>query len=242
MGFRATLSELRERSLTPEIMDDPALEEREHLRALEGLERLNRFSLSARHVWSALAPIVAANPNQTLRVLDIATGAGDIPISLCKMAETRGVKLEIHACDISPRALEFARARASASKASVHFFSHNALLDSIPAGYDVITSSLFFHHLETAQAGDLLTQMGRSTRCGLVVNDLERSQVGWVLANVATRLLSSSPVVHVDGPLSVRAAFSLSEIGIMAKQAGLDNFKLQRRFPCRFVLSWFKNN
>ncbi len=80
--------------------------------------------------------------------------------------------------------------------------------------------------------------MGQAARHAVVVNDLERSRGGWILAQAATRLLSTSHVVHVDGPLSVRAAFSLTEIKQMAQDAGLNGCKIERRFPCRFVLGW----
>lgn len=240
MGFWASLRQLNQRALTPEIMDDPALDETEHLRALNGLERINRFSFSARHVWAKIEPAIRENPSRSLRVLDIATGGGDIPISLFKMASKYGAKLTLEACDISPRALEFARKRAEATKADVRFFVHDAVQNSVPDGYDIIISSLFFHHLQTEQAAKLLNGMGRMTRHSLVVNDLERGRWAWLLANAATRLLSSSHVVHVDGPLSVKAAFNLLEIRQMARDAGLDGCVLERRFPCRFLLSWNK--
>ena len=242
MGFWASLRHLNQRALTPEIMDDPSLDASEHLRALDGLERINRFSFSARHVWSKILPVIRENQNRPLRVLDIATGGGDIPISLYKMASKFGARLEFEACDISARALEFARQRADAEKAQVRFFVHDAVRNSVPEGYDIIVSSLFFHHLETAQAAKLLDGMGRMTRHSVVVNDLERGRGAWMLANVATRLLSSSHVVHVDGPLSVKAAFNLFEIRQMARDASLQDCVLERRFPCRFLLSWRKKS
>jgi 2-polyprenyl-3-methyl-5-hydroxy-6-metoxy-1,4-benzoquinol methylase len=239
MPFWVSLSQLKERSLTPEIMDDPALDESKHEHALRGLERINRFSRSARSVWSKIEPLLKANPQRTYRVLDIATGAGDIPIALSKLAAQYGDRLKIEACDLSSRAVEFAQKRARAANGAVRFFAHDVVSNSVPNGYDILTSSLFFHHLQTNQATELLKSMRSRANEAIVVNDLERSSGGWILANVATRLLSSSPVVHVDGPLSVKAAFSMPEIRQMANQAGLVNYALESRFPCRFLLSWY---
>lgn len=238
MPFWATLRQLNDRSLTPEIMDDPALDESEHVHALQGLERINRFSRSARLVWSKIEPLLKNDPQRTFRVLDIATGAGDIPIALSQLGAKYGDRLNVQACDVSPRAIEFAQKRAAAANASVRFFVHDVVANSVPDGFDILTSSLFFHHLQTGQAAQLLTSMRAEAKSAIVVNDLERSAVGWVLATVATRLLSTSHVVHVDGPLSVRAAFSLPEIRQMALNAGLMNPTIERHFPCRFLLSW----
>ncbi len=132
MGFWASWSHLNERSLTPEIMDDPGLAESEHVHALQGLERINRFSRSARLVWERIAPLLKKLPKRPLRVLDIATGAGDIPISLFQMAAKRGEQFEIEACDISPRAIAFAQVRAKLANAKDNFFVHDPVAECGP--------------------------------------------------------------------------------------------------------------
>jgi len=76
----------------------------------------------------------------------------------------------------------------------------------------------------------------------VLINDLVRARSGLILAYVATRLLTSSRVVHADGPQSVRAALTLNEVRALAERAGLDNCSLVRRWPCRFLLTWMRNN
>src|SRR5438128_111546 len=46
------LSTLRRRHRRPEIMDEPDLDAARHHHALRGLERINRWSGSARSLWS----------------------------------------------------------------------------------------------------------------------------------------------------------------------------------------------
>ena len=46
----------------------------------------------------------------------------------------------------------------------------------------------------------------------VVISDLRRSRSGFVIAWIGTRLLSRSPVVHYDGPVSVRAAWTIREL------------------------------
>jgi|SRR5579862_236076 len=238
MGLFKSIGRLSERFLVPEIMDDPALEKSEHIRALKGLETLNKFSRSSRLIWNQLRHLVDAKSAKPLRVLDIATGAGDVPIGLMKLAASAGAVLEVEACDFSARALEFARERASAAKVAVRFFEWNAVAQGVPGGYDAIVSSLFLHHLKTSDAANLLREMGRRARRMVVINDLVRSRTNYALAFAATRLLSRSRVVHEDGPQSIAAAFTVPEMKAMARDAELDGFEIKRRFPCRFVLSW----
>ena len=74
----------------------------------------------------------------------------------------------------------------------------------------------------------------------VLINDLIRSRVGYLLAYFGTRLLSRSRLVHVDGPLSVAAALTCSEALRLADRAGLKGASLSRHWPERFLLSWRK--
>ncbi len=114
----------------------------------------------------------------------------------------------------------------------------DALRQALPTGYDIITSSLFLHHLETPQAIDLLQRMGQAAGTMVLINDLIRSRLGYVLALIGTRVFSRSPIVHVDGPLSVRAAFTVCEARQLAEQAGLQGASIGWRWPFRFLLEW----
>src|SRR5437763_3343791 len=89
------------RRLQPEVMDQPGLDPVRHRQALAGLRRINFFSGSAGILWPPLAALAygAARP---VRVLDLATGGGDVPIRLWRRARRAGLPLEVEACDVSP--------------------------------------------------------------------------------------------------------------------------------------------
>ena len=221
----------------PEIMDDPLLDPAQHALALKGLRTINRISRSARIVWRPIREFMESRQLKILRVLDIATGAGDVPIALCSLAQRAGVSLALAACDRSATAIAEAKKLAAAARVDTEFFVLDALRDPLPSGYDVIVCSLFLHHLDRADAVALLRKMAAAAGRMVLVNDLRRSRGGLILAHAATRLLTSSPVVHVDGPRSVRAAYSIAEAAEMARAAGIQSATVERRFPFRFVLS-----
>jgi SAM-dependent methyltransferase len=229
---------LTRRRLTPEIMDDPALDGQRHMAALRGLARINRWSGSVGSVWSAIHALVRGWGGAGPRVLDIATGAGDIPVGLAERARRAGLQLQIDACDASPRALEHARQRAAQARVDVRFFQLDALRQDLPAEYDVLISSLFLHHLPDDAAVQLLRKMSQTSRHLVVVNDLLRDGRGLALAYLGSRVLTRSDVVHVDAVRSVRAAFSYEEVRGLAEQAGLRGATLQQRWPRRFLLTW----
>ena len=122
--------------------------------------------------------------------------------------------------------------------AHVRFFVLDALNGDLPTGYDVVSCSLFLHHLEEPDAILLLNRMATAARHLVLIDDLIRSRWGYLLALVGCHMLSGSHVVHVDGPTSVAAAFTPSEILALAKRAGLRGATLTRHWPQRFLLTW----
>jgi predicted nicotinamide N-methyase len=220
-----------------EIMDQPDLDRVRHFQALRGLERINFWSRSAAILWPPLVEL-ARRTGRPLRVLDVATGAGDVPIRVWQRAQAAGVALHIDGCDRSPDAVAFARDRAAVRRADVSFFVCDALGPPLPAGYDVVLSSLFLHHLEEDQAVNLLRRMAEAAGQMVLVNDLVRSRAGFLLAYLGTRILSRSAIVHTDGPRSVEGAFTLREARALAQRAGLAGAVVAKRWPCRFLLRW----
>jgi 2-polyprenyl-3-methyl-5-hydroxy-6-metoxy-1,4-benzoquinol methylase len=226
-----------QRRHSPEIMDQPDLAPERHHQALRGLARINWWSGSARLLWR---PMVACARQSRIppRLLDVATGGGDVPIRLWHQARHTGLQLTIAGCDRSPVAVDYARRRAQACQADVHFFEWDVLQDALPGHYDIVTSSLFLHHLAEEQAVELLQVMARAAQRLLLINDLVRSWGGYLLAYVGTRLLSASDVVHTDGPRSVEGAFTVTELLALARRAGLDEARVTRHWPCRMLLEW----
>jgi hypothetical protein len=75
-------------------------------------------------------------------------------------------------------------------------------------GFDVVTCSLFLHHLTSDQATNLLMRMAAAGRL-LLANDLRRCVSGYLMAQLACRCLTRSPIVRYDGPQSVANAFTI---------------------------------
>ncbi|HEY1376946.1 MAG TPA: methyltransferase domain-containing protein [Gemmataceae bacterium] len=230
------MAALRQRSVVPEEMDRPDLPADRHDHALRGLARLNWWSGSARILWRPIRRLAAEVSGRPLRLLDVACGAGDLLSALAGRARGAGVAVQLHGCDISPTALDHARRRTAGL--GVALDRRDALAEPLPAGFDVVTCSLFLHHLADEQAIRLLGQMAAATTRLVLVNDLRRSSAGWLLAVAACRLLTRSPVVHVDGPRSVAAAFTPAEALRLAERAGLRGAAVERRWPFRFLLTW----
>jgi 2-polyprenyl-3-methyl-5-hydroxy-6-metoxy-1,4-benzoquinol methylase len=228
---------LSQRRRIPELMDDPAIDPLEHRRALEGLARINRWSGSAGVLWPVVQEVARRKGGNPIKVLDVATGAGDVPLALWRLAKNAKMPAEFVGCDVSQTAIDHAAGRAAEERAHLRFFRHDAVRDPLPGRYDLVVCSLFLHHLSETEATAVLRHM-RDAADAVAVNDLARSRINYILVWIASHLLSRSPVVHFDGPVSVQSAFTASEVKALAERASLNGAEVVSRWPCRLLLTW----
>jgi 2-polyprenyl-3-methyl-5-hydroxy-6-metoxy-1,4-benzoquinol methylase len=228
---------LQHRQLEPELMDQPQTDRAAHKAALDGLRRVNRLCSSTGLLWKALSKL-ADGRIQPLRVLDLGSGGGDVIIRLSHHARRAGVPTVFHGCDMSDSAVSIATEAAEESGTDVHFFRHDVLGQGVPAGYDVVMCSLFLHHFDNDTARRLLINMREAAHVAVFVDDLLRTQLGYTLCWIGCRILTRSPMVHYDGPQSVRAAFTMEEARRLFAEAGYDKTSFRRHWPERFLMQW----
>lgn len=224
-----------------ELMDQPGLRAEDHRQALSGLRRINQISRTASQLWRPLERLARQVEGRKLRVLDLACGGGDVLIGCAHRLAKLGLPVELHGVDQSETAIDAAqRLSQQAGLANVGFSRLDVLADELPKNYDVLMSTLFFHHLAEDQAALLLSRMAEATRQAVVIDDLLRSRYAYGLAWLACHTLTSSPIVRFDGPVSVRAAFTVDEFRDLCGRAEMRGATFTRHWPARVLIQWNK--
>ncbi|MCU0252522.1 MAG: methyltransferase domain-containing protein [Vicinamibacterales bacterium] len=223
------------------MMDQPDLDVRRHVHALDALGRANAVSRTAGAVWPSIRAAALDTAPGPLRVLDIASGGGHLLVSLARQAARERMDIDWLGWDVSAVAIDYARTLAeSRGVKGVRFERADALHGPIPPGIDVVLCTLFLHHLTESDAVALLQRMGEAAGRAVVVSDLRRTRLGAAFTWAGCRLLSRSKVFRVDGMRSVAAAFSTGEARSLAAAAGLNGAQVFQVWPQRWLLTWRK--
>ncbi len=208
---------------TPELLDGP-LDDREALAAnLRDLRRINRWLGGIRLSRQAIGALLD-DRSVSATLLDVGTGAADIPAALVARPGATGPRLTVQAVDSRPEVL----AAALAVDPSLSMLDGlrlvvgdgRSLLDA-DRSYDIVHASLVLHHLEPDAAIEFLREMARVADRGVIVNDLARSRLGWLGAWLIGHLLTRCRLTRHDAPLSVRRAYTATEMRTMMATAGL---------------------
>lgn len=219
-------------------MDDPSLSDAEHVAALQGLARIHRLTGTVGRFWRSIERLCRAQPTRQLSVMDVGCGDGLLLRKLARRADIEGLSLRLIGCDFSSRALERCQREATADNLSIELHQLDVTNDPLPQPADVIINSLFLHHFSDAQVIEILQHFRVQARKLIVIEDLLRTPLGYGLCWLGTRLLTRSHVVHVDGLLSVRAAFSMAEMQALLRQAGMSDANIYKHWPERFMVEW----
>ncbi|SMP53206.1 Methyltransferase domain-containing protein [Neorhodopirellula lusitana] len=224
-----------QRQRVDELMDDPALSPERHRSALAGLRRLNWISGVAAAMMRPLKRYSLANPKRPLKILDVASGSGDLPIAWLKYAKRRGIPLAVTALDVSEVALQTASQSASAAGVELGTIRRDCLRDGLPGGFDIVTCSLFMHHLDPPEVTRLIQEMWRASERAVVICDLDRSRTTLALVAASARLVTRSDVVHFDASASVRGAYTRAEFTDLVRQSLGFEVAIRRSLPCRWM-------
>lgn len=221
------------------MMDQPDLEVRRHVRALDALGRANAVSRTAAAIWPPIRDAASHGAPRPLRVLDLACGGGHVLLDLARRAARARISVEWLGWDVSPVAVDYARTLASnRGVKGIRFERGDTLRDQLPGGMDVVVCTLFLHHLCDDDAVALLRRMNEAARRAVVVSDLRRTAIGAAYTWVGCRLLSRSDVFREDGMRSWAAAFTTDEARILAERAGLAGARIEQVWPQRWLLTW----
>ena len=166
-------------------------------------------------------------PGGAYRVLDLATGAGDLPRELVRWARSTGVELTVTAVDFHPSTLSIAQSR-SVDFPEICWEQGDIRSHGHDASYDLVLCSLALHHFSEADATLILKRCAALSKRWVLVSDLERSLFASLGIWFLTQFFYRAPMTRHDARASAERAFSASELLGMAAAAGWKEFSFGR--------------
>lgn len=206
--------DLRLRSSDLEIMDDldcSGAVVHQTLRELDVINQWlggNAITLSGVKGLMCLRPIT---PDDPLTVVDLGCGSGDLVLRLARYGRKKGIPMQLTGIDANPHIVDYARKHCEGYSEISLEATNVCSPDFAKRRFDIVTGTLFFHHFDDATLIQLLPQLVRQSRLGLLINDIHRHPLAFYSIRLLTKLFSSSSMVRFDAPLSVRRAFTRSD-------------------------------
>jgi SAM-dependent methyltransferase len=191
-----------QRVTTPELLDSDECPPEEVKCALRDLGRMNRWFGGVATTQALIERVAQSTGRKHLSVLEVAAGFGEVPRVVGQRLARRGIRLDF-------TLLDRMRSHLNGNPRSV--VADGLALPFQDGSFDVVSCSLFAHHLSPEDLSRFLRDAVRVSRGAVVINDLVRHPLHLALVYVGFPLMRCR-VARVDGVASVRSAYVPDEI------------------------------
>ena len=222
------------RNVISELLDQDLGTPAEVSASLTDLRHINDWFGGTRTTVKLLTRVAAECDCRKLSMLEVAAGAGDIPLAAQRTLASEGVELRVTLLDRLATHLPV-NGTASVCGDALHLpFRDDA--------FDVVSCSLFAHHLEPDSLRLFAREGLRVCRRALLINDLIRSRLHLWLVYAGLPLFGSRITWH-DAPASVQNAYTAQEVRRLLEELPARRIAISRHYLYRMgVLVWKDGN
>ena len=217
-----------------EILDDPAADPALVRRMLGDIERTNRWFGGRRAMRHGLSYLIdRSDRGRHLTLLDVGTGAGDLPLDAARWAARRGITLGLLGLERIPAAARLARLAG--------FPVMIGCAGSLPLrarSVDIVLVSQLVHHLDGTAASALALACSTIARRGVIIADLRQSRLAAAAFPVGARFLRLHPATITDGVTSIARGFSVATLRDVVERAGQRSVHVATVPIARVVAAW----
>jgi 2-polyprenyl-3-methyl-5-hydroxy-6-metoxy-1,4-benzoquinol methylase len=226
----------KNRSTTPELMDDPSLPEVDLHLALKDLATVNKY-LGGNHITiTALEDLISAHPEKKKwNVVDVGCGDGEVLRHIAKHFKNSAIDISFYGVDINDKSIDSAREK-SKGYDNLTFSRQNILtIDDTTFECDVIICTLTMHHFSDEQLLVFMEKFKKLASIGIIVNDLQRSKIAYRLFQLFSGIFMKSKIAKYDGRVSIARSFRRKELETYSKQLALDDYSIQWKWAFRYL-------
>ena len=194
-----------QRITTQELLDSDDCPPLEAAASLRDLSRINRWFGGVATTRKLIERVARATGRKHFSVLEVAAGFGEVPKAAAQQLARKGITLDVTHLDRVPSHLLPGNRAVVADALALPFAD---------ASFDLISSSLFAHHLEPAELSRFAAEALRVSRHAVLINDLIRHPLHLALVYAGFPLMRSY-VSRFDGVASVRRAYVPDEMRLI---------------------------
>lgn len=217
------------RTLEPEIMDDFALEGETLREALDKIASINKWLGGNRIIIKSIDELIKNKQfNAPITIADVGCGNGDMLRAIADYAKKKKLQVKLIGIDANAFTIDYA-IKCSTRYPEISYLCLDIFSDQFKdIKYDYLLCTLTLHHFTNQEISDLLNIFYKNATFGVVINDLQRSQLAYRLFQLVAMVFNLNEMNRKDGLTSILRGFKKEELLAFTKTLN----------PMHYVLEW----
>ncbi len=225
---------LKYRSEQAEIMDDFHMKGAEIEHALEKIAWINKFLGGNKITVDAVRKIAQQHRGiEPLYILDIGCGNGDMLRTLAIIGEQQQYNFILEGVDANPHTIAHAQ-QLSKDAANISYRCGDVLNGFETKPVDITLLTLTLHHFSDDQIGDIIATAMTYTRRAIIINDLQRNRLSYLLFSWMCKIFNLGAMNTQDGKTSISRGFKRSELMRLAEKLNIKKHTIRWKWAFRY--------
>ena len=202
---------------------------------LDKLGSINKWLGGNRITIDGIEQLLKGKPkNKAYRIIDLGCGHGDILRLVADFGRKQGYDFELIGIDANQDAIDYAN-ELSENYPELTFRNEDIFSKEFQnIEYDIALTTLFLHHFKDQEILKVLSNLSTKATLGVVVNDLQRSEIAYGLFKLLSIVISNY-MIKQDGLTSILRAFKREDLERISNKL---NLKSQIRWKWAFRYQW----
>jgi ubiquinone/menaquinone biosynthesis C-methylase UbiE len=216
---------------TVELLDSDSGTPEEVAGSIRDLQSFNTRLGGINTTRELIQSVAQRNGAREFTLLEVASGSGFVPLQAGQQLAATGIT-------VRPTLLDRAASHLPKNGSDPKLVGDALRLPFADSSFDLVSCSLFLHHLSPEQVVSFAQESLRVSRMAVLVNDLIRHPLHLALAYLGVPLYRSRLTRH-DAPASVRQAYTIPEVKQFMIQGGATSVEIQKHYLYRMgVIAW----
>lgn len=217
-----------------ELMDDPNCDQVKLQRTYSQFKYINSIVTSWRRLYKSSIRPHLINTSHVYTLADVGCGFLDVARHIQKLAKNDGFTLKVTGIDPNPIIANSLEIQSWFTSDDNIEFESCFLADIRKKGktFDFLISNHLIHHLSDDENRAFFRDAAEVCTGVVVLNDLRRSPVAWILFAIGTLPIRWNSFIHKDGLTSIRRSYKLVEIADLLPE----KWEVKRVFPFHYAL------
>ena len=223
------------RTQEAEIMDDFSLQGEELRSALDQIAKINQFLGGNKLTLEGIKKLLKnTDVSRTIVIADIGCGNGDMLRMLARFGQKNNINFQLIGIDANAFTINHARILSHDFK-NIEYRCMDIFSEEFTTiHYDIVLCTLTLHHFSDKEIIDIITIFNKNATMGIVINDLHRSKLAYVLFELICFVFNLNKMGRKDGLVSILRGFKKRELEAFSKKINLKNDTINWKWAFRY--------